>query len=313
MSLEYINSKRLILFTLIIIYLLFLPAAVDAEDYRVVFNHLDGVGDDYGPGSYHYPQNRIFQNKGHLFDIKSLTIFESKNEYKFRFSFSKLTDPWGAEFLFSLPLIELYIDNNSGGSNKLFQEGANVSFKSDFYWDKFFKISGWWVRVYNPDSQKENLLDINELPLADTYSVESLKLTKEGNDIYLRIPKSEINSLQDSKIVLLIGSFDPFGYDYFRSLSESRRSWQIYSESEVELEKAARVLDILVPGGEKQKEILDDEIPELPYLSVDKTLPLREKTIADYLMTINKLSISILIIYLLFIVFIIYRFNYKDN
>ena len=99
MAFKNIKNKRQKLVILFIICLFILPAAVSAENYRVIFNHLDGIGDDYGPGDYDYPQNHIFQNKGRLFDLKSMTIFEGENEYKVRFSFSNLTDPWGAKYL----------------------------------------------------------------------------------------------------------------------------------------------------------------------------------------------------------------------
>lgn len=312
MSLIYIKNYSFILFV-IIVYLIFLPAAINAEEYNVVFNHLDGIGDDYGPGSYDYPGNFIFQDKGRLFDIKALTIFESKSEYLFRFSFSQLTDPWGAEFSFSLPLIELYIDNQPGGSNQLFHTGANVSLKEDFNWNKFLKISGWWVRIYEPDSLKEDFLDINELSLVEPYSAEDLQLNIKDNDIYLKVPKKEINLLNNSKLVLLVGSFDPFGYDYYRSLSNDRRSWQIYSESELELSKAPRVLDILVPAGKNQKEILNSKLPQIPYLIVQQPLKEREKTLVDHLMPVNKYSILILFSYIIFVIFVIYKFNYKRN
>ena len=188
-----IENKKIKLLIFFIICLFILPTAVNAESQKVIFNHLDGIGDDYGPGDYHYPGNHIFQNKGNLFDLKSLTIFELENDYKFRFSFSKLTDPWGAKYEFSLPLIEIYIDNQSGGSNQLFHSGANVSFSNDFYWNDFLKISGWWVRVFKPDSKKEVSFNINELSLAAPNSMENLSLTKDGNDLYLRFPKTEIN------------------------------------------------------------------------------------------------------------------------
>ena len=85
--------------------------------------------------------------------------------------------------------------------------------------------------------------------------MENLSLTKDGNDLYLRFPKTEINSLKNSKIIVFIGSFDPFGYDHFRSLSKSRTYWQIYSENDIPNSKSTRVLDILVPAGQSQKEM----------------------------------------------------------
>lgn len=311
MALKKIKNKKQKLMILFIICLFILPAAVKAENYKVIFNHLDGIGDDYGPGDYYYPQNHIFQNKGHLFDLKSITIFEAENEYKIRFSFSNLTDPWGAEFGFSLPLIEIYIDHQSGGSNQIFHEGANVSFKEDFNWNKFIKISGWWVRLFNPDSEKENLLNINELSLSDPDSNGNLNLSREDNDIFLKIPKSEVNSLQNSKIIVMVGSFDPFGYDHFRSLSKTKSYWQIYSENDIPNSSSPRVLDLLVPGGRNQKEILKGELPELPYLKIKNDIVARKATPVDYLMPVNKISLSILFLYILILIFVIYKFNYR--
>ncbi|SIQ61823.1 glucodextranase DOMON-like domain-containing protein [Halanaerobium kushneri] len=312
MVLKKIKDKRKKLIILFIICLFIFTAAVNAENYNVIFNHLDAAGDDYGPGNYLYPQNHIFQNKGNLFDLQSMTIFESKSEYKIRFSFSNLTDPWGAKYGFSLPLLEIYIDNNSTGSNQLFHSGAGVSFDPDFNWNKFIKISGWWIRAFNPDSQKENLLNINELSLNEPGVNNNFSLNKKDNDIFLILPKSEIKSLDNSKIVVMVGSFDPFGYDHFRSLSKSKSYWQIYSENEISLTKAPRVLDILVPGGGSQKEILKGELPAIPYLEIDTDIAAVEPTIIDYLKPINKISVSILLFYIFLLIFVIYRFKYHN-
>jgi carbohydrate-binding DOMON domain-containing protein len=311
MAFENIKNTRLKLIIFFIICLFILTSAVNAEDYKVIFNHLDGVGDDYGPGDYYYPQNYIFQNRGNLFDLKSLTIFENEEKYKYRFSFSNLTDPWGAKYEFSLPLIEVYIDNQAGGSNKLFHSGANISFEDDFYWNKFLKISGWWVKIFNPDSRKENILNINDLSLAEPDSSENIYLNKVDNYIFLIIPKSEINLAQNSKIIVLIGSFDPFGYDHFRSVSNNKSYWQIYSESNISDSTNPRVLDILVPGGKNQKEILNGEMPKIPYLKIDFVKKEGEPTLVDYLMPVNKISLSILLLYIVILIFTILKFKYK--
>lgn len=310
MAKKKIKNKFINLIILFIICLFILPTAVNAEDYKVIFNHLDGIGDDYGPGNYQYPQNHIFQNKGHLFDLKSMTIFESENNYKIRLSFSKLTDPWGAKYDFSLPLIELYIDNHNGGSNTPFHSGANISFQDDFKWNNFLRISGWWVKFFTPESKRENLLNLNELSLNDPNSKENLNLRKNGNDIYLEFPKNEINLTHKTKIVVLVGSFDPFGYDHFRSLSENKSYWQIYSGNNNSIDLSTRALDILVPGGKNQKEILSKKIPKIPYLDV-KTEFSRDLTLVDYLLPVNRISLSILFAYILILILVIYKFNYK--
>jgi len=311
MSLVIMKNKSLRIIIILIICLLYLTSAVNADDYKVIFNQIDGVGDDYGPGDYQYPQNHIFQNRGHLFDLKSLTIFEGKADYKLRFSFSNLTDPWGAEFGFSLPLIELYLDTQSGGSNQLFYDGANVSFNNEFYWDKFLKVSGFWVKLFNPDSRKETILNINDLSLMIPSSTDNISVNREGNFIFLKVPKAKINLTQNSKLIVLIGSFDPFGYDHFRSLSNRKSYWQIYSENNSTNSKSTRVLDILAPGGLSQKNILKGELPQLPYLKIDFEKSETEPSLVDYLMPINKISLFILTLYLLLLIFIFLKFKYQ--
>lgn len=309
MFLTKINNKLVKLTIFFIFCLILLPNAVNGEEYQLVFNHLDAAADDYGPGYYEYPQHPIFQNKGHLFDLKSLAIFESELNYKFRFSFSNLTDPWGAKFGFSLPLIEIYLDNQEGGSNELFHSGANVSFKEDFKWNKFLKVSGWWLRLFTPNSREENILDINELSNLNSNSFEDFQLNKKDNDILLIIPKNSIGDLKNSKMVVLVGSFDPFGFDHFRSLSTKKRYWQFYVPTEQKIDKLPRVLDILTPAAQNQKEILEGELPKIPYLNVLKEIKAVKKDLVDQLKPLNIVSLTLLLLYILLILFLIYRFH----
>lgn len=311
MDFKKIKNKKTKFLILFMLCLFILPLTVNAKGSRVVFNHLDGIGDDYGPGDYYYPRNHIFQNQGNLFDLKSLTILENDKEYQFCFDFVKLTDPWGAKYGFSLPLIEVYLDNQDNGSNQLFHKGANISFSQDFYWNKFIKISGWWVRVFNPESKKENILNIDDLSFANSNKIENMNLIKEGDSIYITLAKKDLGSLTNSKIVVLVGSFDPFGYDHFRAVSKNKAYWKIYSQNGTEISNAPRVLDILVPRGKSQKEVLKGAIPEVPYLRVPAQISKPQPTLVDYLMPVNKLSLIILLLYLLFIYIIIYKFQYK--
>ena len=313
MSWVNFSNKILKYIILFLLCLLIFPINLKAaENPKVIFNQLDASGDDYGPGDYKYPQDDIFQNKGNLFDLKSLTIFDLNEKYKFRFSFSRLTDPWGAKFKFSLPLVEVYIDNQDGGSGSLFHEGANVSFKKSFKWDKFLKISGWWVRVFTPESKKENMLNINDFSFNKNFSMEDIKLKKVKNDILLSISKNKLKSLENAKIIVLVGSFDPFGFDHFRSLTREKHYWQIYTSANGDLKKLPRVMDILTPGAKSQKNILKGELPEIPYFKVDINKKDAPPTLVDNLKPVNKISLILVFTYILLLIFVIYKFKYKE-
>ncbi|MCC3144445.1 amylopullulanase [Halanaerobium sp. Z-7514] len=302
---------QIIFFLSIVIFLIsFLMTAVYAAEYRVVFNHLDARGDDFGPGNYEYPLNHIFHEADNIFDIQALTIFESEHSYRFRFSFGSLTDPWNSEYGFSLPLIELYIDNQNSGANQPFHEGANITFAEDFNWNKFLKISGWWARLYTPESEEE-FLDLNELALDDKHQAQSAEILRDGDDLYLTLAKSELGSLDNSSVVLLIGSFDPFGFDYYRDLSRRRQLWKIYTETDLDLDKAPRVMDILTPGPYNQRNILNNELAEVPAIRVKAPLPERRRGIIEFFMIENLLIVFAFLIYLALIKIIAYKFDYN--
>ncbi len=304
------RQKIIIIFIIILILFLFFTGVNAAEvDYDVIYNYRDAGKDDFGPGTYQYPQNEIFQNKGNLFDIRVFTILESDNEYLFKFKFSNLTDPWNAKYGFSLPLLELYIDNDQGGNSTPFYKGANISFEEDFSWNKFLKISGWWVRIFNPDSTARAVFDLSEISAEDPYEADTAEVSVENNTIDIKISKSEIASLDNSKFVLLIGSFDPFGYDHFRSFSEEKRSWQIYAETELDLNKIPRVMDILVPEGMSQREILTEEFAEIPSFAVKSSAGKEAEDLKTY--NISRTADLLFIIYIIFIMGIIYYYREK--
>jgi len=292
-----------------ILFLFFINVYAAEAEYDVIFNHRDAEKDDFGPGTYQYPQNEIFQNKGNLFDIRVFSILESDNDYLFKFNFSNLTDPWNGKYGFSLPLIELYIDNGQGGSRTPFYKGSNISFEEDFDWNKFLKISGWWVRLFNPDSKEEAVFNLNEISEKDPYQSDTAELTVENNTISLKISKSELGSLENSKFVLLIGSFDPFGYDHFRSFTEEKSYWQLSVKTELDINKIPRVMDILVPEGRSQRAILTEEFAEIPFFSV-KTSAAEEAQEVE-VSNIRRIVDLFFIIYILTIIGIIYYYKEK--
>ncbi|MGM0602941.1 MAG: glucodextranase DOMON-like domain-containing protein [Bacillota bacterium] len=303
---------KILIFTLFInIFFMISPvntAAEDKADRRVIFNKLDTAGDDYGPGTYNYPLNRIFQVEGRLFDLLALTVYESEEKYSFEFDFERLTDHWNGSFGFSLPLIEIYFDNKSGGEKDLFQKGANISFPEDFSWDKYLKISGWWVRLFEPDDIGKDLYNLNENALVDPFAAETAVVEKNDNTLIITISKKELGSLNNSKFVLLIGSFDPFGYGHYRSITDTAASWQLYDLSGRNIEKAPRTVDILVPDGKDQKEILSDgDFPVVPYLRLKPPLPIFEKPAAYYFTEKNLIIVSAFLLYL----YLIYVFIKK--
>ncbi len=247
-------------FILIIVFFLIFNNLALAEE-SIILEVEDQLNDDYGPGTYEYPTDKAFQGEG-LFDITSFSISEVGEEYRFNISFANLTDPWRSKYGFSLPLIEIYIGKKGTGISDLRKEGANVNLDPEYPWSTLLKISGWWVRAYTPEdiNNEEDVWDIENNP-AD---LEDLDLEVKDNTISFVINKDIIGDLKDAHLYVLVGSYDPFGPDNFRSINSDKNSWSFSDISNDNLENAPRVIDILLAEGIDQTEILSEYTEDYP-------------------------------------------------
>lgn len=239
---------------------------------KPIFTIEDPAGDDFGPGTYEYPTHNIFYEKG-IFDILKFSIFDNDSKYVLSFKFNKLIDPWESKFGFSMPLLQLYIDNKEGGISELFREGANVRLSQKYPWDIFLKISGWWIRAYRPgDKGKEvDFWNTDENP----WDVKGAKVLVEDNNILVHIERKVIGQLDDARIYLIVGSFDPFGPDHFRSIGNKTSSWNFADKVSNNLDYAPRVIDIILPEGMEQEKVLSkfqENYPDIYPISTKNTI-----------------------------------------
>jgi carbohydrate-binding DOMON domain-containing protein len=246
-------------FLLIIVFLIvysILQSGGATEEEPGIFAITDPVGDDNGPGTYQYPTNEVFRSDQGLFDLTGFSIKNDGEDYLLRFSFAELTDPWKGKFGFSLPLIQVYIDNLEGGSIELFREGANVRLDSRHPWDKLLKLSGWWLRVYQPADRdkKDDFWEMEENP----WEVSDAQVETVGNDILLRINQDITGRLEGAHLFLLVGGFDPFGPDHFRKIEGQISSWVFADLRHDNLSMAPRVIDLVLPAGREQSKVLAD-------------------------------------------------------
>ena len=106
-----------------------------AENTNTIFTIEDPAGDDCGPCYYSYPSHEVFHPYKGLFDITKMMIIDNNNTYRFKLYFSNITDPWSSQYGFSMPLVEIYIDNGKDGCRELFKEGANVRLDPEHPWN----------------------------------------------------------------------------------------------------------------------------------------------------------------------------------
>ncbi|WP_164730848.1 glucodextranase DOMON-like domain-containing protein [Anoxybacter fermentans] len=267
---------KFLIFICIVFLFLSLPllAREDNDKRNIIFQIDDPVGDDWGPGSYTYPRYKHFEPFKGLFDLTRFSIIDADPDYILEFAFTEIRDPWRSKYGFSHPLIQIYFDNQPGGSTELFRPGARVKLDSNAPWDVMLNITGWWVRLFRP-TDRERVKSM-KIPWNDTknpFELSEAVVTLEENVIKVQLPKTIIGDLSKAKFFLLIGAFFPFGEDHYREVKKVSDDWAFGGSTNPEL--SPRVLDILVPDGMVQEEVLKlsqnaRDFVTIPYIAISR-------------------------------------------
>lgn len=206
----------------------------------------DPLGDDYGFGEYVYPKNDAFKPFEGLWDIDTMNVIENENSLVFQLSFPEMTDPWNAPKGFSHKLINIYIDSKEGGRTDTFSPGARVSFSENHPWDYFIKAAGW-------PSYGQVLGKADGDVIPEAVQVEA----DPGEKVINIILKKEALEINDEiALYVLSGSQDGYGSDHYRAVTPEPSEWTLGGYPSDAGEYAPFVLDIIVPEGYSQEEIL---------------------------------------------------------
>ena len=271
-------------------FLIFLDIPVQAE---ILFYWQDQCQDDYGPGTYLYPSHHHFPSGKGLWDLQFFMIEDRSTEYVFHFTFTDLPDPWSGFFGFSHPLIHLYVDNAEGGEMAALEPLEQIQMDPCSPWDKAVIVCGWWLKGvragedwYSPE------LDVSwDNPRPP--NLPGSKVEIGGTTILVSIPKDWLGNLEDAKYYVLVGSYDPLDSQHFRRVQEEKSLW--YFGGGLADEYNPPIIDILVPNGFCQKEILSQ------YPIILRPIgPAGRLVLADLLIFLFSLGIFLTMIYLTF-------------
>ena len=301
------NNTFRLLIIILVVSLLVVPVllAEDIKSEDIIYHKTDPTGDDWGPGTYTYPKHKHFKPYHGLYDLTKFSIINGDSNYIFRFSFVEINDPWRSKYGFSHPLIQLYIDNESGGSTELLRPGAKVNLSDKAQWDYLLNVTGWWVRLFQPlDREKIESMSISWNEVKNPYDLEGaiVELDQENDLITVKVPKEKLGELDPAKFYLLVGGFYPFGQDHYREVKESSQDWAFGGSTNLQFD--TRVVDILVPQGKTQEEILKvgadaETYPTIPYLSIGNKS--RGDTTSDQVKSVPWIG-TLIIIFLLGII-----------
>ncbi len=235
------------------------PVAITSKhsiEGNLVFSYSDPQGDDHGPGSYKYPLNNVF--KPGAFDLLEFKVYDLEDSICFVFKFRELGDnPWNAPYGFSLQIIEVYIDIKEGGGATWASTGSNVRIAESDAWEIAFRAAGW---------EYGNVVWFSDKTMVS--GILQFMVDEDANAIYVFLPKHI--ELPNGTIyyigrpssgwdyVVLVGSQDGYGIDYWRPVEVSADIWSIGGGDPraIEAGVAPRAMDMLSPNWTTQESML---------------------------------------------------------
>ncbi|WP_418790975.1 glucodextranase DOMON-like domain-containing protein [Phosphitispora sp. TUW77] len=212
---------------------------------RVIFVLEDPAGDDYGPGTYKYPTDSIFDPKKEHFDLQKFSVSTIRDLYHFDLVFPRVTNPWGASEGFSHTMAQIYIsDDPDNGRIETFKEGANVIFDPHHPWQYFIKaVSFNKTAVYHAGDYAG---------AGGRNSGVKAKLQPDGRTVRVTVPKGLLpGDPYNWRYYVIIGSQDGLGPDNFRKVNTTVERWVFGGGTDTDYDP--NIIDLLAYPGKQEK------------------------------------------------------------
>ena len=224
----------------------------DLEDWIMLLNMTDDLGDEVGDGDYVYPLASDFSPGKGLWDITSLKIYESPWNVKFEVTMDELTNFWGLKNGFSHQIVQIYVDkdNVSGSGQTDTLEGVYAEIDDDWAWEVAISATG------EPGAVKSVIGSTGETSAKGIDASAS----KETNVISIIASKNIIGSdVGQYRYILILGSQDGFGTGKWRDVDEAAKSWRLGGGSDPSDDGNnydPNILDMILPEGVNQELLL---------------------------------------------------------
>jgi len=214
---------------------------------------IDPVGDDYGPGTYTYPADPVF--KPGSFDIREFSLSEAPEYLILKVKLGVIENPWNSPSGLSLQIIDVYIDMNNkiGAGSMQLLPGRNAYTRAEDAWEYAISVDGWQQTMYKIDAAGK------PVKLANL----EMKVNSTSGEVTIYVPRSLIRG-------------DPRNWGYLPMVlgydgEAPPRNWKVrevkqendefyfggaYPPSENSVRNTPNIIDVVLPGGQNQKNIL---------------------------------------------------------
>ena len=201
------------------------PAALIVPDLgttNLVLEITDPERDDYGPGTYTYPSDAVFQAGS--FDILNFQAGSDAENIVFKFTMrGPVENPWGSPNGLSVQTFDIYIDTNGDGLGGVsFLPGRNLALQDGFTWDYAVTVEGWDFGIYVPgDAGPERI---------DTSSDFQVLADPGQQRVTIRIPRSILGDNPEewkyAAMVLGQEGYPSGGVMRVRDINQNAEQWR---------------------------------------------------------------------------------------
>lgn len=209
---------------------------------------IDPSGDALGSGDLLPPTGEVTSME-RAFDLQELMVL-TEEPLTLEVTMGSLSNPFALENGLSLPIIEIYLDFEPGGSQELLP-GSGMRLPAGSGWDYALRVTGDEGEAFSNDSYQKLGLSAG-LPL---------RAERQGNTLVIVTP---LMKPRRPRVFVVVGVYDPFSPSRWRPLSPSPSPWA-FSGSD----QRYPVIDLLAPDQAAQQAAL--ETGTLPIVHVGST------------------------------------------
>jgi hypothetical protein len=229
---------------------------ISYSDYG--FDVKDSTGDDYGLGSYVYPNNPLIE-KGSC-DINTFSMRLKTDYIEYSVKLEKLSNPFNAPLGFSIPQIDIYIDLNNrvGFGNTSLLPGRNAFTKIENAWEYAISINGWGSALFQVGLD-DKIVEVTKL---------SVSVDRINNRVIVNVPKSfmEGDPLLWKYIVCVSGYDKDNNIDHIRYVQKDATDRFFGGKLSQNL---PNIIDMILPKGVSQKDLgTQGDNVEIPAISI---------------------------------------------
>lgn len=193
--------------------------------YTSVLTIQDPEGDDYGPGTYTYPTDTVFEPQ--VFDINTFQVSYNDSYVLFAFTFfGPITNAWGSSIDLSLQTMDVYVDTEpgSGTGSRILLPGRNLGLQEGYGWDVAVWAEGWYSQILAPDAITGEAMNTN--------AEIKILVDPATNKVTLRVPRTVFGeSLPETwayaAIVLSQDGYPSTGVWRVRDVNQNAEQWRL--------------------------------------------------------------------------------------